>query len=326
MVCELLALVLVVTGSGLQQFDWESFALISFMVQWVGLCSAAFLCGLRHVLARLGASWGISLSYLLVLLISLVVAVTAQWLQLGLSFDGFELWRVLEILLVAVVFAGIALRYFYLQQQLQNQRQAELCARIQALQSRIRPHFLFNSMNAIASLIAVDPDTAERVVEDLSELFRASLAEPNLIPLTRELALARRYLNIELLRIGDRLTLDWQVPELPEAINVPNLLLQPLLENAIYHGIGPRIDGGCVRLVVEISQDKLQITVSNPRAEDNNASLTDPAAADIRLAAGNGMALDNIRQRLAAHYGDAGQLLMDLGDEEYVVRVILPLQ
>ena len=313
LVCELLALVLVVAESGLRQFDWQRLALVSFIVQWVSLSSAAALCALRKHLLHQSPRVSVGASYAIVLLVTLLVMVASQNLLYGYSLPQLNWWRVLESLLVAGIFSGIVLRYFYLHWQLQHQRQAELQSRIQALQSRIRPHFLFNSMNSIASLIEVDPETAERVVEDLSELFRASLAEPNLIPLERELALAHRYLTIEQLRMGERLQIDWRVPKLPAAATIPSMLLQPLLENAIYHGVHHIIDGGCVHLAVALSDDAVSVVIRNPLLQAYSTEL------------GNGIALDNIRHRLTAYYGTKGVLQLGVYGDEYVARVSLPL-
>ena len=149
---------------------------------------------------------------------------------------NIDLNLLIRDMLIALVLGGIALRYFYLSQLLQRQSEAELQARIEALQARIRPHFLFNSMNIIASLIPVDAEKAEQVVEDLSELFRASLnTDAQLVPLADELSICRKYASIEQLRIGERLQMDWNVLEPLPAVKVPALCLQPLLENAIYH-------------------------------------------------------------------------------------------
>ena len=144
----------------------------------------------------------------------------------------------IEFSLIAALSAGILLRYLYVQQQLVNRQQAESQARIESLQARIRPHFLFNCMNTIASLIHVDPAAAEKTVEDLSELFRSNLQKPDLVPLKEEIDLCERYIRIETMRLGEeRLTVNWQRPQqLPETL-VPSLLLQPLIENAIIHGI-----------------------------------------------------------------------------------------
>lgn len=140
--------------------------------------------------------------------------------------------------------SGLLLRYFYLQSQWRRQEQAELRARIESLQARIRPHFLFNSLNSIAALVASDPVKAEQAVLDLSDLFRASLARPGTLVAWRdELELSRRYLSIEQYRLGDRLQMDWQVDGVPDDLPIPQLTLQPLLENALVYGIQPRIEG-----------------------------------------------------------------------------------
>ena len=124
--------------------------------------------------------------------------------------------------------SALLLRYFYLQSQWRRQQQAELRARIESLQARIRPHFLFNSLNSIASLVAIDPYKAEQAVLDLSDLFRASLAKPGtLVSWAEELELAKRYLSIEQYRLGERLQLDWQVDEVPDDLPIPQLTLQP---------------------------------------------------------------------------------------------------
>ena len=146
------------------------------------------------------------------------------------------------------------LRYNYIQRSLHTREESELHARIQALQSRIRPHFLFNSMNIIASLIPVDPDVAETVVEDLSELFRASLQEEGSeVSIEEELALCRRYTRIEYLRLGERLNIEWQIEDAVESVKIPLLTLQPLLENAIYHGIQPMPEGGTITVSLAYS-------------------------------------------------------------------------
>ncbi len=189
LVAELLALLLAMINRGLAPFSWDAVALYSFQVQWIVLVSAVLLCRLQPSLNRWSPVRAGAVSYGLVLLVTLVFSLLGQWLMqafLGAPWT-LNLWHLAENLLTAAILAGIGLRYLYLQQQLRNQQQAELNARIQALQSRIRPHFLFNSLNSIASLIATAPERAERAVEDLASLFRASLAEPALIPLSREL-------------------------------------------------------------------------------------------------------------------------------------------
>ena len=206
-------------------------ALMSLFVQWVALSSAVLICVLRPWLNRLPLVLGAGFAFLLVLTVTAAMGTLAdRLLALTPSVDWTQIGGQLVI---ASIITGLALRYFYVQQQLRARERAELQSRLQALQSRIRPHFLFNSMNIIASLIAIDPDTAESVVEDLSELFRASLNEAgNQVPMADELALCRRYVRIEQLRLGERLTVDWQLDPHGD-LKIPLLSLQPLLENAI---------------------------------------------------------------------------------------------
>lgn len=318
LVAQLLALMLAMTRSGLAQLSWELLALVSFQVQWIVLVSAIILCRLRPYLRRCPPVRAGATSYGLVLLITLIFSVLGQLMVRG-YFNrpmGLDLWQLTGNLLTAAILAGIGLRYLYLQQQLRNQQQAELQARIQALQSRIRPHFLFNSMNSIASLIAVDPQSAERAVEDLSSLFRASLAEPTLIPLKRELELCRGYIAIEQLRLGSRLEVDWQLEALPENVTVPALLLQPLLENAVFHGVEPLPEGG--RIVVQVSraEQQLHIRIDNPLPE------RPPTSANRS----NRMALNNIRHRLNAHYGSAARLSENVNDGRFSLIITYPLE
>lgn len=308
---ELLALALVLADLGVKEFDLATFGLMSLLVQWVILLSAAGLCRLAPWFRKLKPWQSTLLAYGWILMVSTSLGFAALYVQM-------ESWRLLwptlvTQLLITMVIAGVALRYFYVQQQLHEQIKAELRARIQALQSRIRPHFLFNSMNSIASLITIDPERAEGMVEDLSDLFRASLSEPGLVPLSKELDLCRRFVRIEQTRIGDRLQLVWDIsPEVLD-VKVPSLLLQPLIENAIYHGIQPLPEGGEVRVSAKVVGDQCWLEVSNP--------LPDPSALNTK---GNGLALDNIHRRLSAYFdGKTGwQTQIDLG--RYLLRVQFP--
>lgn len=312
---ELLALVLVLAVDGLRQFDWQRLGLVSLTVQWVVLPAAALLCRLRPLLAQLSHKLAGGLSFAVVLGVVLAVMAAQQWWLAGLSHSPFDYWQWLGNCLLGAICAGVVLRYAYVQQQLHNQQQAELGARIQALQSRIRPHFLFNSMNSLASLIAVDPVRAERLVEDLSALFRASLAEPRLVPLEQELALARRYLDIEQLRLGERLQSRWDLAEEVDGVEVPSMLLQPLLENAVLHGVARLRAGGEISVQLRHAGDRLLFEIDNPLPESDGE----------RAREHNGMALENIRQRLAAHYGNRFLFAAERGDGRYRVRLELPV-
>ena len=297
LVAELLALVLSVGSGGLRRFNWPEFASVSLFVQWTILLSAALLCRVRLWLVRWPRERAAAVGYATVLAVTAAVSIAAQWLQGTLLGDGqwqLDYWLLLDNLLISAVFAGIALRYLYLAQQLRQRQRAELEARLEALQARIRPHFLFNSMNSIASLIGSDPAAAEIAVEDLASLFRATLSQTTVeVTVADELELCRRYLRIEQLRLGARLHVDWRVEALPAQLPIPNLSLQPLLENAIYHGIQMRPAGGTIRIVAEYRAGWVRIEVGNPLPDDGGGHRK-----------GNRMALDNIARRLQALYGD----------------------
>jgi two-component system, LytTR family, sensor histidine kinase AlgZ len=327
LVAELLALLICVSSSGLPELDWDELAMVSVIVQWNTLIGALALCRLRPKLAQLPVMKAGSLSIGVILLINLFLSILGQFLLYGfvgglvLSDATFSLdfWQILNNLLIAAISAGILLRYLYLQQQLRNQREAEMQARVQALQSRIRPHFLFNSMNSIASLIVSAPETAERVVEDLSELFRASLAEPTLIALEREVELCRRYLAIESLRLGKRLQVEWQISEHKRDTLIPSLMLQPLLENAILHGIEPIQEGGKISVKISQKDKLLSIVIVNPYKLARKNIDTDPTHRHNR------MALDNIRKRLKAHFGDAARLSSSAEQDQFTTYIFCPV-
>ena len=319
LVAELLAIVLSLADNGFGQFSWQAFSLTSFFLQWAVLLNAGVLCWLRTRLNR--CSWPIAatVSYLVIISVVVFLSVMAQWLMAG-GFGGAEQWQVdVNVLLthsvIAAVLAGIALRYFYLTQQLRRQEQAELLARIQALQSRIRPHFLFNSMNIIASLIAVDQDAAERAVEDLSALFRASLSEvATEVSLAEELELCRHYASIEQLRLGDRLRVEWHFDGLPDTVKVPSLSLQPLLENAIYHGIQQLPEGGKVVLAGHYQQGILSLSVTNPMPQQQQMKVL-----------GNQIAQNNIHHRLQALYGSQASLRINITEQEHQAVMQYPI-
>ncbi|WP_345549151.1 sensor histidine kinase [Microbulbifer aestuariivivens] len=313
---EMLALVLVLAVDGLREFSWQRLGLVSLVVQWVILPSAGILCRLRPWLARLSHRLAGTISFAVVMGVLMLVLLFQEWMRASLLRQGFDYWHLLNNTLLGAICVGVVLRYAYVQQQLRNQQQAELGARIDALQSRIRPHFLFNSLNSLASLIAVDPERAEKLVEDLSALFRASLADSKLVPLAQEVALARRYLQIEALRLGARLQQHWEVDEDLNGALIPSMLLQPLLENAVLHGVARLPGGGGVAICLRRQGSQLQLLIENP-APDNDVQ---------RQWRGNGMAQENIRQRLAAHYGNRYGFHSELEGGAYRVTVTLPIE
>ncbi len=322
LVGELLAFALSLDRRGLAGLSMPEFGLTSFLIQWVLLSSAALLCLFRSRLNALGPAKAFTLSYLTVLAFTALYSLVGIWFLNGLQGAWWSL--LVSNVLISAVFAGILLRYLYIQQQLKQRERAELGARVLALQSRIRPHFLFNSLNSIASLISIKPETAEKLVVDLAQLFRASLSMPQLTPIQRELELCRRFADIEQLRLGARLKIDWNVETLPDDAQILNLILQPLLENAIYHGIQPLPKGGVIDIEVKEVKGDIVVKLTNPRlpgdaTEGRHIQMT------VR-SEGAGIALSNIRARLEAYYGERARLRVVKGETDFTVVLRYPLR
>ncbi len=316
LVSELLVFVQVLFTSTFFDFDWVQLGLASLFVQWLVLGSAALLCNIRPWLMRMSALRATIVAFALILLMTLVGSLIAEaFIQGFVPVSEEGLGRIVRNLLIATIMTTIAFRYFFLSHQLREQEKAELSSRIQALQSRIRPHFLFNSMNIIASLISVDPEVAEEVVEDLSVLFRASLNDSSNEPvrLSEELDLCEKYVHIESLRLDDRLRVDWQIEVDTGQVKIPLLTLQPLLENAIYHGIQPRRDGGLVDISITEIDGLINILISNPLADQESQHER-----------GNHMALENIRNRLLAIYGPDSGLTTEKSADRFITRLFYP--
>lgn len=316
LLAELLVLVLVLSEPMLPGFDWVRLALTSLFVQWIVLLSAAVLCRLRPFMARMPAATAGALCCAIVVALSLLCTAVADYYELGgpLPRTG-EVNLYLRHGLISLIMSALLLRYFYLQSQWRKQEQAELRARIESLQARIRPHFLFNSLNSIASLVVVDPNKAEQAVLDLSDLFRASLAKPgSLVPWREELELAQRYLSIERYRLGERLQLQWEIVDVPDDLPIPQLTLQPLLENALIYGIQPRIEGGLVRVEASYDEGVFQLCVSNPYEQ----------LGEQPPSRGTHQALTNIDARLVALFGPRASLSVERRDGRHFTCLRYP--
>ena len=317
LVSELLALIITLVRFQSDIF-WLELGRYSIIIQWIALLSTALLCMSRPFLRRKSDIEAGLISYILVLIVTLFVTVGAIWteslLQGQMNFSFLQHSGLKGNLLVAAILAAIMLRFFYLQAQYRKRIQIVADAKLQALQARIQPHFLFNSMNVIAGLIPDEPDLAEKLIEDLSDLFRASLSEHrSRASLQSEINLCEQYIGIEQLRLGDRLQCQWQISDHIEKVTIPPLTLQPLIENAIYHGIQPLVDGGLVSISIKIINQQCHIVIENP--------LTEEAS---RQSSGNNIALDNIRERLQMLYDDKAKLSIFLKASSCTVILILP--
>lgn len=299
---------------------WTDLFTASLLSQWLALLCAALLCRLRGVIDRLPLGAGIVAALVLpMVLVGVAVWVVArldQQLDLGFTVPPPLTGRFVAVsMTVALLLTATLLRYFYVTAQWKAQVDAHAQAQVQALQARIRPHFLFNSMNSIAGLIRHEPATAERAVEDLAELFRAALGSGSgESSLGEELHLAERYLAIEALRLGPRLAVEWRLaPDLPRSLPLPRLILQPLVENAVVHGIARRPAGGCIAIAAQRRGNAIEIRITNPLAES------------VAATHGNQHAQHSIGQRLAHRFGARARMTAGAQDGYYAATLILPL-
>jgi len=218
----------------------------------------------------------------------------------------------LRELAFALLIVGGLLFYFHLRARALSPAITE--ARLQALQARIRPHFLFNSINGVLSLVRGDPRRAEEALHDLADLFRVLMRDNrDLAPLAEEVHLCRQYLDLEKLRLGERLIVDWNVKSMPEDALVPPLVLQPLLENAVYHGIEPSPVPGTLTINIFLSRGEVHAILKNPYREDGG-----------RHHRGNRMAIANIRERLALHFDAEAALESRVTRDSYEVHIRMP--
>ena len=293
---------------------WLDFGLSTLFVQWIVLVSVAVICLLKGILAR----WSATGTGLIVFSVIPLVCVAASGLVVLLipqAEAGGALWFVLRNTLISLLASLALVRYLVLQQQWKQQVAAEARARLDALQASIRPHFLFNALNTIASLVHDKPDEAEQATLDLSDLLRSGFRSGATHSLSEEIELSAGYLRLEELRLGDRLEVDWDVDErLPLERQVPALLLQPLVENAIVHGIARRVDGGRVTVHCEMAGwGRVRFVIVNPLSDSPG-----------KPPESNGTALDNIRQRLALAYEEGARLTTRRENGRFRVELILP--
>jgi two-component system, LytTR family, sensor histidine kinase AlgZ len=323
LIAALVALLFTLARHGIAPSFWPELARISLFLLWAALGTAATWCAARGLLSRLDVLSGTAVALALALAVTALVTEGAWWiadytlrtLGAGPAPAGPEhLQAMLRNLAVCVICAGLALRYFYVAHQWQSNVEAEAQSRVRALQARIRPHFLFNSMNTIASLTRSNPRAAEQAIADLSDLFRASLREHReRIPLAHEIEIARAYERVEKLRLGARLEVDWQLDALPMGAAVPALILQPLLENAVYHGIEPLDQGGTIRISGRRDGRSAVLTIDNPVA---------PRVLARRP--GHRIGLDNVRQRLELMFHGEAEVEVFEAPERFVVTLRFP--
>ncbi len=321
---ELVVVVIAVAPGAERGWRAIDFVLASGFALWLALVVSVLLCVSRSRLSRGPAMIGA--------FGALLLAAVVAWLGSALAFVLYDslvavaaegrvgFWRFsLGSAAILTLIAGVALRYFHVSDRWQAQLQANARAQADALQARIRPHFLFNSMNLIASLLRRDPRVAEQAVLDLSDLFRAALvAGESPSTLGAEVELAERYLAIESLRLGERLRVDWGKQEpLPWELPMPRLVLQPLVENAVLHGVSRLPQGGTVEIDLQVRERRLHLRIRNPAPS--------PEAAAAPVNPGTGHAQRSILHRLGYAFGPSARMTSAWREGYYVCEIDLPL-
>ncbi len=296
-----------ILSDGMQTFMYQLTSISTF-AQPTLLISLFLLYSGYPLICKLSYAGAIAATFILIALSA--AAVHAFFSQFWIF---TELPSLARVILYAWVISALTLYYFNLHHRAYSPAVTE--ARLQALQARIRPHFLFNSLNAVLSLIRDQPKQAETALEDMADLFRVLMAENReLVPLAQEIALCRQYLALEKLRLDERLNVEWLIDEVPPDILIPPLLLQPLIENAVYHGIEPSASGGTITIQIYTKQNEVHLLLKNPCTAHNKHHN------------GNNMALKNIKERLTLHFDlEASLKSKQLGDT-YQVHIILPNQ
>jgi two-component system sensor histidine kinase AlgZ len=320
LVAELIAILLTLAAYEATDTFMIELAKNSLFILWLALLSAVVMCLFRNKLESAGKTQAFVMSFIVLLILCLSLAEIAYQITRifgeSVIIDDTHSVFLLRTVGISAIVIALAMRYLYVSSEWRRSIVLEAQARISALQALIRPHFLFNSMNTIASLTRSNPRQAEEAVEDLSDLLRANLGGSGAkTTLKAELEVAAIYQRIEKLRLGPRLNVRWDVNELPMRALIPSLVIQPLLENAIYHGIELLPEGGEVVVSGHREGDYLLISMSNPVASGKQ-----------RDTSGNKMAMTNIQQRFELAYENRATVDVQDGDGQFVVRLRFPYE
>lgn len=321
-----LALVLSLAEAG----SWRAFDLFRLLqyilfINWVIFAFSVLINRLQGRLNRLSQIPALIVGFIL---LQGIVIVTTWCANAALYWGGHFSFKDMNLsvwcsgltmhLSYGILLGGFCLRYLYVRDQWVRQQHSELEARIQAMQARIHPHFLFNSLNSVVSLISIDPDKAETMLINLSRLFRASFQELKLVSLAEEIELCQHYLAIESIRLGERLKVEWKInhsDQMLKVARIPLLTLQPLIENSIFHGVETSSQPSNISILVEILQNQVSIVITNPYSPDK-----------IKLREGHGIAVENVKKRLIAYYGSSVKFQIYCARELYTIVVNYPYQ
>ncbi|OZB35220.1 MAG: alginate biosynthesis protein [Alishewanella sp. 34-51-39] len=300
-----LALLLAFAPFSIDSSPWYRLGFISMFLQWIALISCLTFSWFTPLLSR-ASFWQLALLIQGILLtITVGCTIISFWYFQQLA-PTLELPALLiNNLLICFVVALLVIQLVIMSDEQSKSITAQSRAELIALQARIRPHFLFNTLNSTAELVHQNAAAAEQALLDL--------AASETISLTEELALCRRYLSLEQWRLGERLKVNWQLPEPMPELQLPALTLQPLLENAVLHGIEPAAAGGEILIKMTQTAQQLQIVITNPYPLQGSRQPH------------NGMALQNIQQRLAYVFAEQAQMVIKDQNQQFSVTLVLPL-
>ena len=305
-VAEMMVVVYSLSFMSFEYSYWNQLAMLSMLAQLIAISIIVLLTWLRTFFNRFNVFAGVGLVLLTTWVLATAYTQLMGWIDQVLMFGLIDNSRLTALKIsVATAMTVLALmRYFYVQDQWAGQVAALSKAQLHALQARIKPHFLYNSLNSIATLISVDPQSAEKAVINLSSLFRRAFSnqDKHMTTLDQELAWAKEYLAIEKLRLMDRLSVEWDIDAALMDAQVPLLSIQPLVENAVIHGIQHLTEGGTIHISVKTTAAGFKVWVSNPYHPEK-----------VKPGANTGLA--NIRQRLNLVYGSQVSMQVSAGDQ-----------
>ncbi|MBN2854826.1 MAG: histidine kinase [Halothiobacillaceae bacterium] len=309
---------LLAIAPGVAEDRWVRLGTTAWFVAWVALITTGVLCSLQKPLCRLALPWLLLVVMAVLLAATALISVLAYQTLTRLGWNPLE--RQSEFMLhsqaIALVVGGMGIWIFSLHWAKTRRMTAQTKAELDALHARIRPHFLFNSLNTVAALIETDPSAAEAAVLDLSSVFRAALHAGDASTLNEELDLSQRYLALEHWRLGARLVVDWVLPSTPlPPITVPILTLQPLIENAVRYAVERSTAPCTIRIECLVGVQAVSVLIENPLINEPKAAVPE----------GNGISLQNIRDRLALMFGDRASLRAGIIEDKFRVKLVLPL-
>ena len=319
---ELLAFLLTLASDFTGLGFLSAFGIRSLLTLWVVLMSSTVLCLLRSWLARFNDFYVGLIAFAIIQLIVVLVGVSVskllpeigQLLPMNAAFDSRDFY--LKMFGISSIVAVALLRYLFILHQWRLRVEAGARAKLDALQARMRPHFLFNSLNVIASLISINTELAEQLIEDLADLIRASLQvdTERMVSLEQEINIAKLYLNIELHRLDARLSVKWELDQVPMDALLPPLSLQPIIENAVYHGIELIPDGGEIVIKGRMLMGNITLSVINPL----------PTSEMLGTRTGNQLSMKNLQDRVNGYYAGDGYIFFSVADQQYQVRLVIP--